>query len=306
MSLTPAIRIQKLSKRYNNSTLALDNVDLTIQPGEFFGLLGPNGAGKTTMLSILTSLTRKSSGKVWVHGHDIDVAFSKARQYMGIVPQEFNFMAMDKVIDIVLYQAGYYGIAPKQAYNRAESLLKTLSLWEKRHSIARSLSGGMKRRLMIARAMVCQPAILILDEPTAGVDVEIRHTMWQYLRELNAAGTTIILTSHYLEEIEQLCKRVAIIKQGKLIRDTQVAALLAELPCETFILDTQDQISVEQLQLDGLHFEVINPHQLKVSISDQQSLNQIFIALQQQGITVHSMRSQSNRLETLFLHLTQD
>ena len=302
---TPAIEVQNLSKIYASGTHAVNNLSLTIPQGQFFGLLGQNGAGKTTLLSILTSLVRKTSGKVWVHGIDIDQNFPQARQYMGIVPQEFNFMQFEKVIDIVLYQAGYYGKSPRSMRPLAEKLLKKLELWEKRNVPARTLSGGMKRRLMIARAMICQPKILILDEPTAGVDVEIRHSMWEYLQQLNANGTTIILTSHYLEEIEQLCERVAIIKKGKLLRDTSVEKLIAELPCETFLFDTKDPVT-EPITLEHMSVQIINPHHLRVSLNQEQTLNQVFSALEKQGVTVTSMRTESNRLESLYLSITQD
>lgn len=299
-----ALRVENISKTYKNGTVALKNLSLEVQQGEFFGLLGPNGAGKTTLLSILTSLTRKSSGKAWIHDIDIDKNFPLARSYLGVVPQEFNFMSFEKVIDIILYQAGYYGRSRESCKEYAEELLKKLDLWDKRNSQSRTLSGGMKRRLMIARAMINKPKILILDEPSAGVDVEIRKTMWDYLRKLNQQGTTIILTSHYLEEIEQLCERVAIIQKGKLIRDTKVENLLEELPKENFIFDTIEDIEESSLKIPGFHFKLINKNHLKISMDKGQTLNQIFQELQKQNINIKSMRTESNRLESLFLTLT--
>ena len=235
--MTSALAISGLRKTYGNGFTALNGIELTVESGDFFALLGPNGAGKSTTLGIISSLVKKTEGKVAIFGHDIDTHFSEAKQHLGLVPQEFNFHVFEKVFDIVLNQAGYYGIPKAKARTRTEALLKQLELWDKRDTQARMLSGGMKRRLMIARALVHDPKLLVLDEPTAGVDIELRRSMWQFLKRINEAGTTIILTTHYLEEAEQLCRNIAIIRDGDIIENTNIKALLKRLDKEVFILD---------------------------------------------------------------------
>jgi len=297
-----ALTIQHLQKTYNNQFQALKGVDLTVAEGDFFGLLGPNGAGKSTLIGILCSLVVKTAGKVEIFGVDIDQDFSKAKQMIGVVPQEFNFSQFEKVIDIVVTQAGFYGIPTALAMQRAEKYLTKLGLWEKREQRARMLSGGMKRRLMIARALVHEPQLLILDEPTAGVDIELRRSLWDFLREINKQGTTIILTTHYLEEAESLCKNLAIIDQGKIIQNTSTKALLAQLNQETFVFDLQESL---QAAPDLGQFRVTHceGNTLEVEIDRGVNLNSVFKALGDKNIKVLSMRNKANRLEELFVHL---
>ncbi|WP_185231540.1 ABC transporter ATP-binding protein [Teredinibacter franksiae] len=297
-----ALDISGLCKTYGNAFEALKGIDLKVAPGDFFALLGPNGAGKSTTIGILCSLVRKSAGQVRIFGHDIDREFSAAKQLLGLVPQEFNFNMFENIKDIVTNQAGYYGLPKALAEARAEKYLKHLGLWEKRNQQARNLSGGMKRRLMIARALVHEPKLLILDEPTAGVDIELRRSMWEFLKDINEAGTTIILTTHYLEEAESLCRNVAIINHGEIVENTSVKALLKQLNRETFILDVAQP--VESLpQFDTYAVEQTDTTTLEVSVASGTSMNDLFRQLSTQGIDVISLRNKVNRLEELFVRL---
>jgi ABC-2 type transport system ATP-binding protein len=299
-----ALRISNLRKTYGNGFQALKGIDLEVKQGDFFALLGPNGAGKSTTLGIVTSLVNKSDGQVSVFGNDIVTRPTEAKLCMGIVPQEFNFNAFEKVIDIVVTQAGYYGIGAKQATERAEFYLKELGLWEKRNDRARMLSGGMKRRLMIARALVHDPKLLILDEPTAGVDIELRRSMWEFLRKINAAGTTIILTTHYLEEAESLCRNIAIIDKGEIIQNSSMKALLAQLNVETFVLDLADELQ-EAPSIEGFATRLADGHSLEVDVPKSEGLNGVFEQLNKSGVKVLSMRNKANRLEELFVSLVE-
>src|SRR5690554_4820049 len=300
--MTTALSIQNLKKVYGNSFEALKGISLEVQQGDFFALLGPNGAGKSTTLGIVSSLVNKSSGKVRVFGHDIDTHLAQAKQCLGVVPQEFNFNPFEKVIDIVVTQAGYYGIGRKQATERAERYLRQLGLWDKRNERAQMLSGGMKRRLMIARALIHEPKLLILDEPTAGVDIELRRSMWDFLTEINAAGTTIILTTHYLEEAESLCRNIAIIDHGTIIQNTNMKALLQQLDTETFILDLKADVD-EVPALEGYVIRARDAHTLEVDVPKAAGLNALFQHLNTLGHEVSSMRNKANRLEELFVSL---
>ncbi|UAW97130.1 ABC transporter ATP-binding protein [Halopseudomonas nanhaiensis] len=303
--MTAAISIQGLTKTYGNGFTALRGIDLEVKQGDFFALLGPNGAGKSTTIGILSSLVNKTAGTVRVFGHDIDSDLMAAKRCIGVVPQEFNFSQFEKTFDILVNQAGYYGIPLRQARERAEHYLKRLGLWDKRDVPSRMLSGGMKRRLMIARALIHEPKLLILDEPTAGVDIEIRRSMWQFLQEINAQGITIVLTTHYLEEAEQLCRHIAIIDQGRIIYNTSMRKLLKELHVETFLLDTRDTLTAAPL-LDGFPCALADEHTLEVQVEKEQGLNQLFVELGRHGIEVLSLRNKSNRLEELFLALVDD
>ena len=298
--MTPALSLRNLRKVYNEKFEALKGISLDVMPGDFFAMLGPNGAGKSTTIGIISSLVRKTSGTVEVFGKNIDTDFSAAKKYLGVVPQEFNFSMFEKVEDIVLQQAGYYGLPRKQALIQTEKYLKQLSLWDKRHTPARMLSGGMKRRLMIARALVHEPQLLILDEPTAGVDIELRRSMWEFLREINAAGTTIILTTHYLEEAESLCRNVAIIDQGVIVKNTSVKSLLQQLNKEVFIFDVLGNLQ-SLPSLNGHHVAQLDEHSFEVEVDKGQSLNAVFTQLTTQGFEIVSMRNKSNRLEELFV-----
>ncbi len=298
--MTPALSLRNLRKVYNEKFEALKGISLDVMQGDFFAMLGPNGAGKSTTIGIISSLVRKTSGTVEVFGKSIDTDFSAAKKYLGVVPQEFNFSMFEKVEDIVLQQAGYYGLPRKQALLQTEKYLKQLSLWDKRHTPARMLSGGMKRRLMIARALVHEPQLLILDEPTAGVDIELRRSMWDFLREINAAGTTIILTTHYLEEAESLCRNVAIIDQGVIVKNTSVKSLLQQLNKEVFIFDVADNLQ-SLPSIDGHRVARIDEHSFEVDVDKGQSLNAVFTQLTAQGFEIVSMRNKSNRLEELFV-----
>jgi len=300
--MTTALAIQDLRKVYGNGFEALKGISLNVKQGDFFALLGPNGAGKSTTLGIVSSLVNKTSGKVSVFGQDIDTQLAQAKRCLGVVPQEFNFNPFEKVLDIVVTQAGYYGIGRTQATERAEHYLRKLGLWEKRNERARMLSGGMKRRLMIARALVHEPRLLILDEPTAGVDIELRRSMWDFLTEINAAGTTIILTTHYLEEAESLCRNIAIIDHGSIIQNTSMKALLQQLDTETFILDIRQEVA-ELPQLDGYVIRPRDAHTLEVDVPKTQGLNALFQHLNTVGLEVSSMRNKANRLEELFVSL---
>jgi len=301
-----ALSVKQLKKVYSNGVVALKGIDLVVPEGEFFGLLGPNGAGKTTIIGIIVGLVNKTSGRVEVLGHDLDMDTSQARASVGIVPQEFNFSIFEKVQSIVVDQAGYYGIPRAVALPRAEKYLKQLGLWEKRNSAARMLSGGMKRRLMIARALIHEPKLLILDEPTAGVDIELRREMWVFLKELNTAGRTIILTTHYLEEAEQLCRSVAIIHEGEIIEQGLVKDLLSKMHVETFVFDLEAPLSseVEKL-LTNFGVQKIDSQTIEMSLGKDETLSDAIVALNRLDIRVRSMRNKANRLEELFLHLTK-
>lgn len=304
--MTKALSIRGLKKVYGNGFQALKGIDLDVEKGDFFALLGPNGAGKSTTLGIVSSLVNKTEGSVEIFGTDIDKDFSKAKRYLGVVPQEFNFNQFEKVFDIVLCQAGYYGIPRSEAKGRAEHFLKELGLWEKRDVAARTLSGGMKRRLMIARALIHKPELLILDEPTAGVDIELRRSMWDFVQKINREeGTTIILTTHYLEEAENLCRNIAIIDQGEIVRNTSMKALLQQLNTETFVMDTESDLS-EAPQIEGFKTALMDSHCIEVQMERGQNLNDVFTALSLQGIRVNSMRTKSNRLEELFVELVEE
>lgn len=300
--MTLALSIDNLRKTYGNGFEALRGISLEVQEGDFFALLGPNGAGKSTTLGIVSSLVNKSEGRVKVFEHDLDTELSEAKLCLGVVPQEFNFNHFEKVLDIVVTQAGYYGIKASKARERAEFYLRKLGLWEKRGVPARMLSGGMKRRLMIARALVHDPKMLILDEPTAGVDIELRRSMWEFLREINAAGTTIILTTHYLEEAESLCRNIAIIDHGQIIQNSSMKALLNKLNLETFILDLDRDIEAAP-ELEGYNVRLRDSHTLEVEVEKSKGLNPIFAQLSALGYSVTSMRNKANRLEELFVSL---
>jgi ABC-2 type transport system ATP-binding protein len=300
----PALAISQLSKTYEDGFQALKSVDLNVVPGDFFALLGPNGAGKSTTIGIICSLVRKTTGSVRVFGHDIDEDFSTAKQYVGVVPQEFNFNQFEKPIDILINQAGYYGIPANIAHERAEKYLKQLALWDKRDTPSRTLSGGMKRRLMIARALIHEPRLLVLDEPTAGVDIELRRSMWEFLQEINRQGTTIILTTHYLEEAESLCRNIAIIDHGQIVKNTSIRELLKQLNKETFVLDTREALD-SCPQVEGYPLTLVDDHSLEVAIDKSQSVNELFAALTDRGINVLSMRNKTNRLEELFFDLVE-
>jgi len=299
-----ALSIKQLAKTYGNGVQALKGIDLDVEEGDFFALLGPNGAGKTTAIGIVTSLVTKSSGRVRVFGHDIDGELERAKSCIGLVPQEINFNMFEKVFTIVVNQAGFYGIPRKLARERAERYLRQLQLWGKHDVIARSLSGGMKRRLMIARALVHEPKLLILDEPTAGVDIEIRRSMWDFLRDINSRGTTIILTTHYLEEAESLCRNVAIIDQGRIIENDSMARIIRTLNQETFLLNTRERLGALP-DLPGFAARLVDETTLEVMVSKEQGLNDVFARLSEQRIEVVSMRNKVNRLEELFMRLVE-
>ena len=298
--MSAALSIRNLTKIYNNKLEALKGISLDVMPGDFFAVLGPNGAGKSTTIGIISSLVRKTAGDVEIFGINIDADFSQAKKFLGVVPQEFNFSMFEKVEDIVLQQAGYYGLPRDYAKTQAEKYLKKLNLWDKRDTPARMLSGGMKRRLMIARALVHEPKLLILDEPTAGVDIELRRSMWDFLREINEAGTTIILTTHYLEEAESLCRNVAIIDKGLLVKNTSVKNLLQELRKEVFIFDTGAELPA-QFFIEGFDVNVIDAHSFEVQIEKGQTLNSVFTVLNEKDISIVSMRNKANRLEEMFI-----
>jgi ABC-2 type transport system ATP-binding protein len=297
-----ALAIQDLHKTYRNGFEALKGISLQVERGDFFALLGPNGAGKSTAIGIIASLVNKTSGRISIFGRDLDREREAAKQAIGLVPQEFNFNQWEPVEEILVNQAGYYGIPRREAFQRAEKSLKRLDLWAKRRDQARSLSGGMKRRLMIARALVHRPRLLILDEPTAGVDIEIRRSMWEFLREINQQGTTIILTTHYLEEAENLCRNIAIINHGRIVEQTRMSTLLSQLHTETFVLDTRRELS-DLPQLPGFTLRQLNGFTLEVEKRREQTMNELFGALSERGIEVASMRNRENRLERLFIDL---
>ena len=299
----PALEIRDLRKIYRHGTTALKGIDLTVYPGEFFALLGPNGAGKTTTIGILTALVTKTAGTIRVFGVDHEKKSAEARALMGVVPQEINFNLFERVADIVINQAGYYGVPRAIARPRCQRLLEGLDLWKYREAMARTLSGGFKRRLMIARALIHEPRLLILDEPTAGVDVEMRHETWNFLRALNRSGTTIILTTHYLEEAELLCGRLAIIHQGAIVAQGRKRDLLDLLNQQTYILDLFEPLTtLPDLPIRNLR--LLDPHQIEIVIGRNEDLNAIFEALAAHHIRIQSLRNKSNRLEELFLNLT--
>ncbi len=300
-----ALSIRNLQKTYANGNQALTGIDLTVEAGDFYALLGPNGAGKTTAIGIVTSLVNKSGGEVEIFGHSIDKNIEAAKSCIGLVPQEINLNLWERVENIVVNQAGYYGLNRKLAEERTEKYLRTLRLWDRRKDIARSLSGGMKRRLMIARALVHEPKLLILDEPTAGVDIEIRRSMWDFLREINAAGTTIILTTHYLEEAESLCRHVAIIDEGRIIEDAPMSTVLRKLQREVFVLSLAEQLD-EVPRLDNYETLLREDSELEVAIGPSHNLNGLFRQLNERNINVVSMRNKTNRLEELFMRLVEN
>jgi ABC-2 type transport system ATP-binding protein len=299
-----ALSVRGLVKNYRNGVQALQGVDLDVAEGDFFALLGPNGAGKSTLIGIVTSLVTKTAGSVSVFGHDMDVALGAAKACIGVVPQELNLNMFETLETIVVNQAGFYGIPRRVARERAEKYLTQLSLWDRRDKMARTLSGGMKRRLMIARALMHEPRLLILDEPTAGVDIEIRRSMWDFLRELNARGTTIILTTHYLEEAESLCRNIAIIDKGRIAESDRMDRLLRSLHTESFVLTLRNPVSGAP-RLDGYEVTRVDDHTLEVEVSKDRSLNEVFAQLSAAGHEVLSMRNKVNRLEEIFMRLVE-
>ena len=301
---TPALNVQGLHKVYPGGVTALRDVSLEVLPGEFFGLLGPNGAGKSTLIGVVSSLVRKSQGRVRVFGYDLERQPWEAKSNLGLVPQEFNFNGFETVYQILINQAGYYGVDLTTARVRTERYLRELGLWGRRDTVSRALSGGMKRRLMIARALVHEPRLLILDEPTAGVDIELRRSMWHFLRRINGQGTTIILTTHYLEEAESLCRRIAIIDQGRIIEDAETRELLSQLNTQSFLLDIRGRVGDVQ-SLRDFQMVPVDDSCLEVEVRAGQTLNQLFAALGEQGIQVVSMRTKANRLEELFVRLLE-
>ncbi|MEY0430848.1 ABC transporter ATP-binding protein [Providencia rettgeri] len=301
--MTYALELSQLTKTYPGGVRALRGIDLSVEDGDFYALLGPNGAGKSTTIGIISSLANKTSGSVKVFGYDLEKQVVQAKQQLGLVPQEFNFNPFETVLQIVLNQAGYYGVTRSVAVERAEQYLTQLDLWEKRNERARNLSGGMKRRLMIARALMHQPKLLILDEPTAGVDIELRRSMWTFLKNLNAQGTTIILTTHYLEEAEMLCRNIGIIQHGELVENTSMKQLLSQLESETFIFDLMPKSPVPQLL--GYESRLIDTSTLEVDVKREQGLNSVFSQFSEQGVQILSMRNKANRLEELFVNLVK-
>jgi len=299
--MTYALELEKLTKTYTGGVQALKGIDLAVEAGDFYALLGPNGAGKSTTIGIISSLVNKTGGKVRVFGYDLQQDVVNAKRQLGLVPQEFNFNQFETVMQIVVSQAGLYGVEKPDALKRAEKYLKQLDLWDKRNERARMLSGGMKRRLMIARALMHEPKLLILDEPTAGVDIELRRSMWTFLQDLNARGTTIILTTHYLEEAEMLCRNIGIIQRGELVENTSMKGLLSKLKSETFILDLAAKSPLPKLE--GFQYRLIDTSTLEVEVLREQGLNSVFSQLSHQGVQVLSMRNKANRLEELFVDL---
>ena len=302
--MTQALTIRDLKKTYANGFEALKGINLDVRQGDFLALLGPNGAGKSTTIGIISSLIRKSGGKVFIFGLDTDTQFAEAKHHIGIVPQEFNFHVFEPVIEILVNQAGYFGIDRAEAFEASEDSLHRIGLWEKRFQMARTLSGGMKRRLMIARALIHRPKLLILDEPTAGVDIEIRRSMWTFLRKINADGITIILTTHYLEEAESLCRNIAIIDGGRLIKNTSMQRLLDQLHMETFVFYLKSPLASPP-HLNDYQIQKISNRSLEVSVSKDQSLNDLFTSFSAQGIEIVSMKNKANRLEESFMRLVE-
>ena len=301
----PALQMTNLRKTYRGRVTALRGVSLTVQEGDFFALLGPNGAGKSTAIGIISSLVLKTAGEVKIFGVDVDKDFSRAKSLIGVVPQEINFNQFETVNEIILNQAGYYGIDRPDAQKRAEKILKQTQLWDRRDEISRNLSGGMKRRLMISRALIHEPRLLILDEPTAGVDIEVRRSMWKFLTDLNKSGTTIILTTHYLEEAESLCRNIAIIDKGEIVENTSMQLLLRKLGAESFIFDCTSSISTLS-KLGDHQIRKLDDHRFEVTVNQGENLNTVFEELSKSGIKIQSMRNKSNRLEELFLGLVAE
>ncbi|KRO98176.1 MAG: ABC transporter [SAR86 cluster bacterium BACL1 MAG-121105-bin34] len=299
-----ALEITGLKKVYASGVVALKGIDLTVNQGDFFALLGPNGAGKSSTIGIIGSLVNKTTGKVKIFGIDTDVDFPEAKRLLGVVSQEINFSQFEKVLDIVVTQAGFYGISASEANVKAETVLKRLGLWDKRDSQARTLSGGYKRRLMIAKALIHDPKLLILDEPTAGVDIELRREMWDFLKEINVNGTTIILTTHYLEEAEQLCKNIAIIDHGELVENTSMKNLLSRLDVQGFVLDVDQPLEAAPI-IDSFTLTLEDANTINVAISKGQSINELFVKLSELNIQVNSMRNESNRLEEMFIEMVK-
>lgn len=300
-----ALEIQALEKEYASGVKALKGINLSVTKGDFFALLGPNGAGKSSTIGIISSLVTKTSGTVKIFGIDIDRDFNEAKRQIGVVAQEINFSPFEKVRDIVLTQAGYYGLSKREAILRGDKVLKSLGLWDKRDEQSRNLSGGLKRRLMIAKAMIHEPKLLILDEPTAGVDIELRRGMWDLISKLNDDGTTIILTTHYLEEAEQLCRNIAIIDHGEIVENTSMKELLAKLDVQSFVIDLERPIKSAP-ELSNFTFKLQDPSTLIVAIDKQQTMNNLFTELNKLNISVKSMRNESNRLEELFMNVIKD
>jgi len=300
-----ALKIRNLTKTYANGNRALKGIDLTVEAGDFYALLGPNGAGKTTAIGIISSLVNKSGGEVEIFGHNIETELEAAKACLGIVPQEINLNLWEKVGNIVSNQAGYYGLGGKLARERVEKYLRALRLWDRRNDNARSLSGGMKRRLMIARALVHEPRLLILDEPTAGVDIEIRRSMWDFLRTINTAGTTIILTTHYLEEAEALCRNLAIIDEGRIIEDARMSEILRRLHREVYVLSLKDELR-EAPVLQGFETQLRPDGELEVAKGPDTDVSEIFAQLEAHGVRVASLRNKANRLEEMFMHLVEN
>ncbi len=299
-----ALSIKNLKKTYNNGFVALKGIDLNVEDGDFFALLGPNGAGKSTAIGIISSMVNKTSGSVSIFGHDLEKDNARAKSCIGLVPQEINFNQFETVENIVLNQAGFYGIPKKEARIRANKCLQQMQLWEKRNTVSRRLSGGMKRRVMIARALVHSPRLLILDEPTAGVDIEIRYSMWNMMKEVNSLGTTIILTTHYLEEAESLCRNIAIINQGEIVENSDMRSLLSRINMEHFMLNLAKPVDSAPL-IDGYQIELSEPNVLNVAVPKDKGLNQLFQQLSEHNIEVLSLKNKSNRLEQLFMDLVQ-
>lgn len=302
--MTNALEIKGLRKVYKGGFEALKGIDLTVQEGDFYALLGPNGAGKSTTIGVISSLVNKTEGKVTVFGYDLDTQLADLKRQIGLVPQEFNFNQFETVRQIVVNQAGYYGVPRKLAHQRSEKYLKQLGLWDKRDQPARALSGGMKRRLMIARALLHEPKLLILDEPTAGVDIELRRSMWDYLTQINKEGITIILTTHYLEEAEMLCRNIGIIDAGRIVENTSIKKLLTQLSRETFILDLAE--GHKDISIDGFDSRWSDDNTLEVDVEKDAGLNNVFEQLSRQGAKVLSMRNKANRLEELFVHMVEN
>ena len=303
--MTYALELSRLTKTYSGGVQALKGIDLNVEAGDFYALLGPNGAGKSTTIGIISSLVNKSGGSVRVFGYDLEKEVVNAKRQLGLVPQEFNFNPFETVLQIVVNQAGYYGVERREAQQRAEKYLTQLDLWGKRNERARMLSGGMKRRLMIARALIHQPRLLILDEPTAGVDIELRRSMWSFLTELNREGITIILTTHYLEEAEQLCRNIGIIDHGQIVKNTSMRELLKQLHVETFLLDLKESQLVAP-ELGNYPSRLIDHHTLEVQVEKSQGVTELFRLLGAQGIEVLSLRNKTNRLEELFVSLVEN
>lgn len=300
-----ALCIKNLSKIYNEKTIALKSVNLQVKKGDFFALLGPNGAGKSTLISIISSLILKTTGEIKIFGYNIKNQLKMAKSCIGVVPQEFNFNIFEKPVDILVTHAGFYGVPKKIALIKAEEYLKKLDLWKKRNVISMHLSGGMKRRLMIARALMHNPKLLILDEPTAGVDIQIRHATWDFLKEMNKKGTTIILTTHYLDEAEHLCKKIAIINKGKIIENTTLEKLMTKINIETFLIYTENEPNIKKITIPGFYLKQLDNRIIEVESNKKQPLSNLFDKLSEHNIKIKSIQNKSNKLEELFLHLVK-